>query len=270
MLATCYCTDTLADATPVPNKLCSIPCPGKLAELCGGVLAATEGAEPPAFANVGFPRLTNTTTLSKSTLIGVSTRGESNPSLIFPRAASSPPPIALLTVYGKVNEYIPPPAPAMGGTSKNGTGKAATTTTTVAFVTICPTDAAELITMEYCATLTAAHAVPMTTYMQECEACGLRGANTVTLTVPRPIAAGTAGGHVMAIAVQTVVPVLAHNTSSVNTSSPGIPVVSIPVPTPVPVPAGASTVEQTFGGFIRTLGYGLGIWFAVFGLGVRL
>ncbi|KAI0523681.1 glycoside hydrolase family 16 protein [Xylaria bambusicola] len=265
-LRTCYCADALADATAVPNKLCSVPCPGKPTELCGGVLTTTEDAEPPAFANLAFGRLTNVTSLSKSKVIGVSPRDASNP---FPRAASPPPPNVLLTVYGKIDEDVPPPAPAMGGTSKAVTSTT-TTTTTVTFVTVCPTDAAKLITMEYCATLTAAQAVPMTTYVQACEACGPRGADAVTLTVPQPVAAGTASGHVVAIAVETVVPVLAaHNTSSANTSSPGVPI--MPVPTiPVPVPAGASTVERTFVGFMRTLGYGLGLWFAVFGIGVLL
>ncbi|KAI3331338.1 glycoside hydrolase family 16 protein [Ustulina deusta] len=265
---TCYCADILGDATAVANEKCSVPCPGNPREICGGVLSATEQAPPPAFAGLGSPRTNSTRTLSKAKLIGVSARADRP----LPRRAA-PPPAALLTVYGNVDGDIPPPAPGMGG-SPEGTRQ--TVTTTVTYTTICPTDAAKLVTLEYCATLTPQQqqacggagactatrpAVPMTTFAETCDACGPHGANTVTLTVPQAVAAGT-GGHVVALAVHTVVPVLAHNASNATTG-PSISVSAMPV-----AGAGTSTVGRTLAGFVQTLGYGLGLWFVVFGIGV--
>ncbi|KAI1426839.1 glycoside hydrolase family 16 protein [Xylaria sp. FL1777] len=283
---TCYCADILGDATVVANEKCAVPCPGNPHELCGGVLSATDDAPPPPFASLGFPRLPNITTLSKARLIGVS---DPDPDPPHRRAAAPPSAAVLLTVYGNVDDDVPPPAPGMGGRSGSADAEetaeivvVATTTTTVTYTTVCPTDAARLITLEYCATVTrkvcgggcgvvtsatsAAAVVPMTTFAQTCEACGPRGADTVTLTVPLAVATGDA--RVVAVAVQTVVPVLAHNAS--NASLPGGgPGVSVPPAAGSVVPVvGAGT--STWAGFMTTLGYGVGLWFVVFGIGVVL
>ncbi|TGJ84506.1 hypothetical protein E0Z10_g4277 [Xylaria hypoxylon] len=257
---TCYCADVLGDAMAVANDKCNVPCPGNAHEVCGGVLLAGEEASTP-FSALGISRTNSTQRNSK--LVGGSA---SNPRVdpLLPRAAPS---TALLTVYGNVDEDVPPGAPGMGGTSEEAA--TVTSTVTVTYTTICPTDAAKLITLEYCATLTAqacegctaTPAIPMTTYAQTCNACGPRGENSVTLTVPEAMAAETGNGQVVAIAVQTVVPV-AHNVSSANASftSPSI----IPV-----VAAGNPTMSRTVG-FIETLGYGLALWFVVFGVGTVL
>ncbi|RWA10499.1 hypothetical protein EKO27_g4602, partial [Xylaria grammica] len=78
------------------------------------------------------------------------------------------------------------------------------------------------------------------------------------------VAAGTGNGQVVAIAVHTVVPVLAHNTSSsanASLTSPSVPSISVPV-----VAAGTSRPV----GFVGTLGYGLVLWFVVFWIGIVL
>ncbi|GAW14380.1 hypothetical protein ANO14919_037820 [Xylariales sp. No.14919] len=278
---TCYCADILGDATAVVNDLCNIPCPGNAHEICGGVLSAGDGATSP-FAALGIPR-TNSTTQRNSRLLG-STSSSPRVDPLLPRAA---PPTILLTVYGNVNGDVPASAPGLGGTPNIVTTTSAVTPTsavtakstitvtsavTVTFTTICPTDAAKLITLEYCATLTAqacagctvAPAIPMTTYAQACNACGPGGENSVTLTVPQAVAAGTGSGQVVAIAVHTVVPVLAHNTSSptnASLTSPSVSRISLPV-----VAAGTSRPV----GFVGTLGYGLVLWFVVFWFGIVL
>ncbi|KAI1298913.1 glycoside hydrolase family 16 protein [Xylaria venustula] len=281
---TCYCADNLGNATAVANEACSLPCPGNPRELCGGVLSATDEAQLPPFAGLGLPHA-NTTRLDKAKLIGVS---DPSPA-VHRRAAPSNSSSVLLTIYGNVDSDIPPPAPGMGGKPPGGNSSdivLVTTTTTVTYVTICPTDAAKLITLEYYATLTSTRqgcargarcnaattnstistpAVPMTTLTQTCDACGPHGASTVTLTVPRAVA--TEGVRVVAVAVQTVVPVdvAAHNASNA-TNLPFSPSVSA-----VPVTGAApATVSRTFASFTRTIGYGFGLWFVVFGIGVAL
>ncbi|KAI1281168.1 glycoside hydrolase family 16 protein [Xylaria sp. FL0933] len=296
---TCYCADVLGNATAVANDKCSVPCPGNPRELCGGVLSATDDSAPPPFANLGFPHA-NSTQLTKAKLIGVANPPNAPP--IRPRAgnttstfnttsnstslslsSSSPPPSSVfLTVYGSIDADIPLAAPGMGGKvnaleSLGDTGSGLvqvqkTVTTTVTFTTICATDAAKLITLEYYATLTASQnscrgcgnaTVPMTTLTQTCAACGPRGASTVTLTVPQAVANGS-GGRVVAVAVQTVVPVL-NNASFA--AAPTTSSVTTVVGSAIPV-IGAGT--STYAGYISRLGYGVGLWFFVFGMGVLL
>ncbi|KAI3322189.1 concanavalin A-like lectin/glucanase domain-containing protein [Xylariaceae sp. AK1471] len=147
---TCYCADSLGDANAVANDLCDVPCPGNPSEFCGGVLSAGESS----FAGMGVA-LTNTTTLRNTTLLGNST----SHLRLNPRAAPSN---ILLTIYGNIDDNdLPPGAPGMGmgnGGSTGGEGKAPVVTmtspVTITYTTICPTDAARLITLEYCTTLT--------------------------------------------------------------------------------------------------------------------
>jgi hypothetical protein len=237
--------------------------------MCGGVLSAGESS----FASMGVV-LTNATTLRNTTLSGNST----SRLRLNPRAAPSN---ILLTIYGNIDgNDLPPGAPGMGagtgtGSKDTGTGQGevpvvtVTSPVTITYTTICPTDAARLITLEYCTTVTTtqpcngsttvAPAVPMKTYVETCDACGPHREDTVTLTVPRAVAAGTGGGQIVAIAVQTVVPILAKplNTSLANESSTGAGV--------IPVVAGAGRTAGL--GFIATLGYGLALWFVVFSVG---
>ncbi|KAI0541104.1 glycoside hydrolase family 16 protein [Xylaria digitata] len=270
---TCYCADVLGDATAVANDKCDVPCPGNAHEICGGVLSAGEAASSP-FAALGISR-TNATVPQRNMRLSGGSPSSPRVDPLLPRAAPS---TVLLTVYGNVNRDAPSGAPGMGGTPQVATATASavmmTSVVTVTFTTVCATDAAKLITLEYCATLTgpacgnctATPAVPITTFTQSCDACGPGGENSVTLAVPQAIAAGTGAGPVVAIAVQTVVPILAHNASSGNASfhspgaSGGIPVVA----------AGTATVNRTAGGFMETLGYGLILWFVVFGIGIVL
>ncbi|KAK8128205.1 hypothetical protein PG984_009313 [Apiospora sp. TS-2023a] len=86
--------------------------------------------------------------------------------------------------------------------------------------------------------------VPMTTYTETCSACGPRGANTVTLTIP--VAVATAAGPdvvVTEIAVATVVPVMLSSSNNsmlsfngTNDTTPGVSRVN-----QFPVMAGASS-----------------------------
>ncbi|KAI8632159.1 glycoside hydrolase family 16 protein [Xylariaceae sp. FL1651] len=262
----CYCADILGDASAVANDMCDVPCPGNPHEFCGGVLDASERNTSPSFAGMGIAQ-TNATLAGNST--SRSSRLRLNP--VRPRAA---PPDILLTVYGDIDDAaVPPGAPGMGGGSKGET-VAVTSAVTVTFTTICPTDAARLITLEYRTTLTAAPApanrlvltapaVPMTTCTETCSACGPHGESTVTLTVPEAVAAGTGGGEVLAVAVQTVVPVVApHNVTTANASF-AAPSVS------ATVPAAGSAAKKT-AGFFTTMGYGVAVWFLVFGVAVVL
>ncbi|KAF2962838.1 hypothetical protein GQX73_g10731 [Xylaria multiplex] len=272
---TCYCADVLGDATAVANDKCDIPCPGNAHEICGGVLSAGEAASSP-FAALGISR-TNATAPQRNLRLLGGLPSSARVDTLLPRAAP-PPPTVLLTVYGNVDREVPSGAPGMGGAPQVPTATTSavmmTSVVTVTFTTVCATDAAKLITLEYCATLThpacgnctATPAVPMTTFAQSCDACGPGGENSITLAVPKAVAAGTGAGPVVAIAVQTVVPVLAHNATSGNASfhnpgvSGGIPVVATSI----------STVNRTAAGFMETLGYGLILWFVVFGIGIVL
>lgn len=81
------------------------------------------------------------------------------------------------------------------------------------------------------------------------------------VAVASAAAAGTGGGgRVVAVAVQTVVPVfdLAHNGSSANAYNVA------PVVGAGPAPVGGAA------GFLRTLGYGLALWLVIFAIGMVL
>ncbi|KAI2635392.1 concanavalin A-like lectin/glucanase domain-containing protein [Xylaria nigripes] len=94
---TCYCADTLSDATAVANELCDVPCPGNSREVCGGA--------------------------GKDGLVGAPTNSSSHP---LARAASSD---TMLTVYGKLDDAVPPGAPGKGkSVSKNMSMNYATAT----------------------------------------------------------------------------------------------------------------------------------------------
>lgn len=176
-----------------------------------------------------------------------------------------------------------------GGEEGGNSTAAVTTAVTVTFTTICPTDAGQLVTLEYYTTLTTTQqpcrlctattpAVPMTTCTETCDACGPRGESTVTLTVPAAVAAGSGSAHMMAVAVQTVVPVpvLAFNASSsavavaVAVANPSYARSSVSNDIPVVGAGTAVAVGGRTAGFLQTLGYGLILWFGVFWIGIIL
>ncbi|KAI0008572.1 glycoside hydrolase family 16 protein [Xylariaceae sp. FL0662B] len=290
---TCYCADALGDAAAVANALCDTPCPGNGGEICGGVL------DPSEMTGAG---LSNSTLRTNYTLGGNTTL---SPRYHHRRAA---PPTILLTLYGDLSSAsVPADAPAMGGsldlppssstttpatTPSNATATATTTTAvTVTYTTVCATNPALLVELEYCTTMTypipipnptpfptanasvpLAATVPMTTCTQTCAACGPGGESTVTLTVPAAVATGGADVVVTAVSVQTVVPVAV---SSYNNSNSGNGNVSIALAAAtlangtvssiggtgaMPVTAGARRVVAA------SLGWGLGVWFGALGV----
>ncbi|KAI1756956.1 glycoside hydrolase family 16 protein [Xylaria castorea] len=265
---TCYCADTLGNASAVADGMCD----------GGGVLSKGERKTP--FAGI-ITAQTNSTKLHNISLSDISKSNfRVNP--LLPRAAPSD---IFLTVYEKIDDDdddIPPGAPGMGGShSSKGEvrGQAVTVTSavTVTYTTICPTDAGKLVTLEYYTTLTTqqpcrlctatAPAVPMITCTETCDACGPHGESTVTLTVPATVAPGTRGDRVTAVTVKTVVPVLSSNAPrpSANASH-----VSLSISNDIPVVGAgtATTVGRTAADFLRTLGYGIVLWFVVFWIGI--
>ncbi|KAI1264204.1 glycoside hydrolase family 16 protein [Xylariaceae sp. FL1019] len=243
----CYCADILGDARAVGNDMCDIPCPGNPMEFCGGLLEAGEQGSSSS-TGMGIA-------LTNSTIYGNGTSSNStslrNPLRVDKRAAPSN---ILLTVYGKMtDDDLPPGAPAMGGpagpssTDPKGETVTVTSAVTVTYVAVCPTDSAKLITLEYCTTPTVPiTSVPMTTCTETCNACGPHGESTVTLTVPEAVHAGTGGGNVVAITVQTVVPVYEARLNQTNST--------------FAVVQRAGSVARD-AGVITTLATAVGVWF---------
>ncbi|ROW09536.1 hypothetical protein VMCG_02639 [Cytospora schulzeri] len=119
----CYCADVLdAGTSALPDRdSCDTPCPGNSDEFCGGIIATT----------------------------GAVVKKRDAPSNI------------LLTVYGNMalavsDETVPQPAPGLGGSSPSDYNATVTQTitSTITYTTVCSTDAAKLVTSEYCTTLT--------------------------------------------------------------------------------------------------------------------
>ncbi|KAK6819703.1 Pex12 amino terminal region-domain-containing protein [Apiospora arundinis] len=92
----------------------------------------------------------------------------------------------------------------------------------------------------------AAAVIPMTTYTETCSACGPRGANTVTLTIPvAVVTAPVANVVVTAVTVAKVVPVMVNSNSNNNNNNNSLRSNSTMNGTRVnqyPVMAGASSV----------------------------
>ncbi|KAI1079214.1 glycoside hydrolase family 16 protein [Whalleya microplaca] len=251
---TCYCATTLGDAAAVSNRLCDTPCPGNGHEMCGGALEASEKGLVPSL---------NTTLLQANYTLAAT---NATLSARYHHQRRAAPPSILLTVYGDLSSSPAPadapakggdtglPAtsssvssstapntttpPAIGGAAFFETNRTLTSAVTVTYTTICATNPALLVALEYCTTVTynantspstsppfpaasasvpvnattaianaALAAVPMTTCTETCAACGARGESTVTLTVPAAVATGGADVVVTAVTVQTVVPV---------------------------------------------------------------
>ncbi|KAI1491874.1 glycoside hydrolase family 16 protein [Biscogniauxia mediterranea] len=273
----CYCADILGDASALSNDMCDTPCPGNGLEFCGGMLDAGEAAQLGFIgANVKLPSPTDSSVRAHR------------------RAAPSD---VLLTVYADLAAdpaEVPGGAPAMGGHAPAPVPSNVTTAITVTYTTVCATNPALLVETEYRTTVTyedcgctrtrspatatpgnlvmptsvaAAVAVPMTTCTETCRGCGPHGESTVTLTIPSAVYTP----HdviVTAVAVQTVVPLVANTTLSGSSGNVTLPVsngtvvppsVAPPLPPSVPVHGAAS-------GLRSVVGCGLGLWIGVLGL----
>ncbi|KAK6085904.1 mixed-linked glucanase [Seiridium cupressi] len=264
VLTTCYCADALGDAVATDNNRCNIPCPGCDLETCGGYV---NGSAPSKISTGGF----NSTNPDNTT--SILPRGKLNR-----RVA---PADLLLTIYGNITADISPAPPGIGGV--NGTGPSTvtssaavtiTTAITVTYTTVCATNAAELVTLEYCTTLTIENcpsgtpvsglgfispandiatptAVPMTTYVETCKACGAHGESTITLTIPEAVATGGPDVVVTAFVVATVRPLINESNVSASNGSAG--------PAQLPVLAGADSL-------VGTVAWGVLMWLGVFSI----
>jgi hypothetical protein len=241
---TCYCAHNLGDASPVSSGRCAIPCEGNSDETCGGLVGGMVGSS----------------NYNKTTPYGYPTDGNGNSAAgsqlnLRPDSAN-----VLLTVLRKIPVKAGPAA-----ASTHVRTVTITTAVTVTYTTICATNAAELIQIEYGTTVTiekpltgkgsgmvtnAAAAttpwVPMTTRTETCDGCGLKGESTVTLTVPKAVLTAGPDLVVTALAVATVVPINPNGATSAQK----------------PVKAGASRNGL---GVAGVLGWGLAIWLSVFG-----
>ncbi|KAJ0289709.1 hypothetical protein COL940_001351 [Colletotrichum noveboracense] len=105
----------------------------------------------------------------------------------------------LLTVYGRVSDQTPPPAPPLGDPEPH-VPSTSTVVTTVTYTTVvdgsmAPTEHVTTILVPGCNKYCAGDGqpnviiVPMTTTVVSCNACGAHGENQATITIPLQIAA---------------------------------------------------------------------------------
>lgn len=258
LCSTCYCADNLGDASAVDNAQCDRACPGNPNQRCGGLVKGNNGgtsiprvnstavnnstaavshplgrraapanilltvygniaaAPPPAGAPAmggsspagpgpsgaatgsggnggGNVTITTAVTMTYTTVCAT------NPALLvavpycttmtITQCASSKSPVP--TAPGVAAVFIGG-GPFLNGT-RNGTAPVAAVAAAVA-------------------------AIPMCTYAETCSACGPRGANTVTLTVPMAVATAAAANPVVTeVTVAKVVPVIANANANKNT-----------------------------------------------------
>ncbi|GKT85294.1 endo-1,3(4)-beta-glucanase [Colletotrichum tofieldiae] len=164
----CFCAEVLDPDTraEADRGRCSIPCPGNNTQLCGG-----------------------TTNVSPA------------PSRLMQLHRRAAPANYLLTVYGRISDEVPPPAPPLGDPEPHAPSTS-TLVTTITYTTVYATDAASLVPAEHRTTILvpgcnkycgdggpAAISVPLVTTVASCGGCGEDGANEVTLTVPLQVAA---------------------------------------------------------------------------------
>ncbi|KAI1093551.1 glycoside hydrolase family 16 protein [Rostrohypoxylon terebratum] len=278
----CYCADTLGHSTVVGNDMCDTPCKGNGDESCGGSVASPEPTGSSKFK------------INSAHNLDVSTPASQN-------HRRSAPTGVLLTVYANLeNAPCPWDAPAMGRNSMDfhPDNVVVTTALTVTYTTVCPTNPATLVEVEYATTATyedcgctatkaetgrpPVHfmnvtatipttpitAVPMTTHVEPCRACGPHGENTVTLTIPEAVVPKV----VTSIAVHTVVPVI-NNISNKTIDTAPIPETAVPftpIPRPNDSPSPMIAAAPRSSSMIRTMGWGIAIWFALFGFMVVL
>ncbi|KAI2782453.1 glycoside hydrolase family 16 protein [Daldinia loculata] len=277
---TCYCADTLGEASRVENERCNTPCPGNGHEICGGLIdsASTRGSPSHSLPT------------------------NSSPSASQPHHRTAMDDI-LLTVYGNLsNQPAPPAAPAMGGSHYHPSVKPAhnptvTSDVTITYTTVCASNPAKLVEVEYHTTVTYAQctctksqpepayptakipppaalaAIPMKMYKATCQACGPHGESTVTLTMP--IAVYTSKVVVTATAVQTVIPFISNGTGLTNGTTAAVAMATFtPPPPPSPRPsssnvkplvAAAPPRSETLSA-AQMVGWGVAAWFGLFGI----
>ncbi|KAK8028705.1 WSC domain [Apiospora marii] len=256
---TCYCADNLGDASAVENAQCERACPGNPNESCGGLVKGTNNRPsiPPSNTTTA-----NNTSLPLSRRaapanilltvygnIAAAPPPAGAPAMGGSSSATAPAPVVAVTGSNGGD---------VSGGSRNIT---ITSVVTMTYTTVCATNPAQLVaadsakssvptaaavaavgkvgggmgaswngtwngswngTSNGTAQAAAKAVVPMTTYTETCSACGPRGANTVTLTIPMAVA--TAAGPdvvVTEIAVATVIPVILSNSNSSRLSSNG-------------------------------------------------
>ncbi|KAI0852586.1 glycoside hydrolase family 16 protein [Daldinia vernicosa] len=292
---TCYCADTLEEASGVENEQCNTPCPGNGHEVCGGLVnpASTQGPPShslPTNSSASAPQPHHHTSLDN----------------------------ILLTVYGNLsNEPAPPAAPAMGGryddhdhdyhpSVKPAHNAPVTTDVTITYTTVCASNPAKLVEVEYHTTVTYAQctctstksqpepayptttnvpppppaaalaAIPMKMYKATCHACGPHGESTVTLTVPNAVYTSSQA-VVTATAVQTVIPLVSNGTGTglANGTAAAVAMATLtPPPPPSPRPtsnnvkplvAAAAPRSETLSA-AQIVGWGVAAWFGLFGI----
>ncbi|XDG07103.1 hypothetical protein ABKA04_006718 [Annulohypoxylon sp. FPYF3050] len=270
----CYCADSLGPSTAVKNGMCDSP------------VTSPEPTESANFKINSAHNLNSSTPTSQNHRRGMPTG-------------------IILTVYANLeNEPAPPGAPAMGNNPMDvlpmqdvAVTTAVTTALTVTYTTVCPTNPATLVEVEYSTTVTyedcgctaskphTGHppvnslnvtatipttpitAVPMTTHIESCRACGPHGESIVTLTVPEAVVTQV----VTSISVQTVVPIIRNTTTYTAPNTAPIPGTAVPfTPNPKPSASSSNTIPVVAAAprsssMIETVGWGVAIWFGLFG-----
>ncbi|OTB03720.1 glycoside hydrolase family 16 protein [Hypoxylon sp. CI-4A] len=288
---TCYCGDSLNDAAAVENAMCDRQCPGNGHQVCGGRV------DPSKLRNQ-FNWMVNPTSTGGSSEL----QGREAPSAMLLTVYSNPalePALPGAPAMGgefvktiKPNTAIKAPV-TVTYTTVCSTNPAslveAKYTTTVTYQKCgCAKSKHNHKLTQYPTSFTsqtspAQTAVPMTTYTEKCQACGPHGESTVTLTLP--VAVHTKKIVVTSVAVHTVIPIHANATTtavavtavntltthaapSYGTAVPYTPG-SVPGPgganvAPAPLVAGASPRGRV-ATVMQTLGWGVAVWFGLFG-----
>ncbi|KAI2469875.1 glycoside hydrolase family 16 protein [Annulohypoxylon bovei var. microspora] len=284
----CYCADTLGSANAVENGMCDTSCPGNGNEVCGGPATSPEHPDPLDFeinsAHKTNPPVPASRHDRRSTPAGLLLT-------VYANLAGEDAP--------------PPAAPAMGGSPVDTYpttpvhSVTVTTALTVTYTTVYSTNPATLVEATYSTTVTyedcgcttskkrkpphtirpakvtksktvstnpAIPTVPMTTHIESCRGCGLHGESIVTLTVP--VAVATKKVVVTSVAVHTVVPVINNATYVAPTPGTAVPFTSSPQPTAAPsnvVPVVAGAPPGKAANVLEMLGWGVALWFGLFG-----
>ncbi|KAI1207953.1 glycoside hydrolase family 16 protein [Annulohypoxylon truncatum] len=281
----CYCADTLGPSVAVDSAMCDTQCKGNGREICGGSVASPEQSGSANY-KINSAHKTNSSAPAS------------------PNHRRDTPAGMLLTVYANLgSEPAPSGAPAMGGRpmdlhpSTPVHNVAVTTALTVTYTTVCPTNPASLIEVEYstivtyedCGCTASKHktghpsinpmnvtatipttpitTVPMTTHVESCRACGPHGESIITLTVPEAMVTEV----VTSITVHTVVPVISNIRNATHTAP--IPGTAVPLapnfkPSASPsntMPVVAAAPPSRSVSMLEMVGWGVALWFGIFG-----